>query len=92
MIDGQALKLEEIWDGILLQQHPSLTADRGMTITQADHPLLGQPFFQLHPCRTAELMSQFLPTGLKPNAVDYLRAWVSLLGPIVGLELPAELY
>ena len=28
------------------------------TITQAEHPELGIPFFQLHPCYTSELMAR----------------------------------
>lgn len=111
-----------------------------------EHPILGQPFYQLHPCRTAAVMSQLLRSpdtsstsatlsdaveritrqrsrenqeatalGGESNENDiaevactgqggsqeivavgdacrdnYLVAWASAMGRVVGLHLPAE--
>ncbi|MEE6458710.1 hypothetical protein FKM82_000397 [Ascaphus truei] len=51
-----------------------------------EHPILGQPFFILHPCRTNEFMTSVQgTTGRKGN---YITSWLSTVGPVVGLTLP----
>uniref|UniRef100_A0A3Q4GTC1 Ubiquitin-like-conjugating enzyme ATG10 n=1 Tax=Neolamprologus brichardi TaxID=32507 RepID=A0A3Q4GTC1_NEOBR len=57
---GRSVMLEDVWSSVhpnfrrCLQNSP-LTA-----ITQQEHPLLGQPFFMLHPCRTEEFLRPVL--------------------------------
>ena len=114
--------------------------------TQSDHPILGRPFFRLHPCRTAGLMAALTASGapVTPGATNvagcdvvadeppraacvnarqmtqqnaraaatagagdpdtvtlssasasqqhYVKAWISLMGPAVGLSLPHTYY
>jgi flavin reductase (DIM6/NTAB) family NADH-FMN oxidoreductase RutF len=80
-----------VWAEVLAAQqgqHPSLARDPGATLTVTDHPVLGRPFFQLHPCHTADLMAEVMGAGAGGN---YVRTWLSLLGPVVGLAFPLEL-
>ena len=37
-----------------------------------EHPVLGKPFYMLHPCRTAEVMALLRPSS-KPTIADVLR-------------------
>ncbi|KAM6035623.1 ubiquitin-like-conjugating enzyme ATG10 isoform 3-T4 [Theristicus caerulescens] len=54
-----------------------------------EHPLLGQPYFVLHPCRTNEFMSSILTSSRKQNRqTNYIILWLSTVGPVVGLNLP----
>lgn len=79
--NGRQLSLEEIWSAM-----PSCLVDKGgpqwSTLTQAEHPILGRPFFHLHPCHTASLMA-----GVT-HGQSYLLTWLSTCGPLVGLEVP----
>ncbi|XP_075036476.1 ubiquitin-like-conjugating enzyme ATG10 isoform X2 [Mixophyes fleayi] len=56
-LDGRPLTLEEIWHRVHDCFKPRLLHGPWETITQKEHPVLGQPFFALHPCRTNEFMS-----------------------------------
>ncbi|XP_018412712.1 PREDICTED: ubiquitin-like-conjugating enzyme ATG10 isoform X2 [Nanorana parkeri] len=56
-LDGRPLTLEEIWNRVQGCYKPRLLHGPWETITQQEHPILGQPFFMLHPCRTNEFMS-----------------------------------
>ncbi|KAF5887073.1 ubiquitin-like-conjugating enzyme ATG10 isoform X1, partial [Clarias magur] len=55
-LDGKPLTLEEVWRNV----HPNYKHKQPQgpwdTLTQQEHPLLGQPFFMLHPCHTEEFM------------------------------------
>nr|XP_051709593.1 ubiquitin-like-conjugating enzyme ATG10 isoform X2 [Oryctolagus cuniculus]XP_051709595.1 ubiquitin-like-conjugating enzyme ATG10 isoform X2 [Oryctolagus cuniculus] len=54
-----------------------------------EHPILGQPFFVLHPCKTNEFMTPVLKNPQKINRnVNYVTSWLSVVGPVVGLNLP----
>ncbi|KAJ2657993.1 E2-like conjugating enzyme atg10 [Coemansia sp. RSA 1200] len=56
-----------------------------------DHPVLGQPFTYLHPCHTATLLRTVGASFAKDavGAAEYVAAWLSLVGPAVGLTLPS---
>ena len=78
---GALLTPDEVW-----RFAPSRPAgDAYNYITQADHPVLGGPFYQVHPCRTEVLMGEVLGRQDK-----YLIAWLSFLGRDVGLSLGNE--
>ncbi|XP_061694381.1 ubiquitin-like-conjugating enzyme ATG10 isoform X2 [Syngnathoides biaculeatus] len=87
-LEGRSLSLDEVWSSVhpnfrLRLQHSPLT-----TITQQEHPLLGQPFFMLHPCRTEEFMRPVLQLGKgKQRQVNYILTWLSVVGPLVGLDI-----
>ncbi|KFQ31863.1 Ubiquitin-like-conjugating enzyme ATG10, partial [Merops nubicus] len=88
-LDGRPLTLDEIWKSVHACYQPRLLEGPWDTITQQEHPLLGQPFFVLHPCRTNEFMSSILTGSQKPNRnTNYVILWLSIVGPVVGLNLP----
>ncbi|XP_030017156.1 ubiquitin-like-conjugating enzyme ATG10 isoform X1 [Sphaeramia orbicularis] len=88
-LEGRSLSLEEVWSSV----HPNLRLRLKHcplnTITQQEHPLLGQPFFLLHPCRTQDFMRPVLQAAHQQNrSVNYVLTWLSVVGPLVGLDVP----
>ena len=55
-------------------------------LTQAEHPVLRRPWFQLHPCNTAPLLDSFRREGGWGG--NYLLTWASLFGPAALLRVP----
>jgi len=50
-------------------------------LTQMPHPLRGgTPFFQVHPCKTAEWMANC------PATTNYVISWLSHVAPAVGIS------
>nr|XP_061794940.1 ubiquitin-like-conjugating enzyme ATG10 [Nerophis lumbriciformis] len=87
-LEGRSLSLDQVCRSVhphfrlRLQQSP-LT-----TITQQEHPLLGQPFFMLHPCRTEEFMKPVVQIEKEQHSqVNYILTWLSSVGPLVGLDV-----
>ncbi|XP_038959077.1 ubiquitin-like-conjugating enzyme ATG10 isoform X2 [Rattus norvegicus] len=88
-LDGRPLALEDIWEGVHECYKLRLLQGPWDTITQQEHPILGQPFFVLHPCKTNEFMTAVLKNSQKINRnVNYITSWLSIVGPVVGLNLP----
>ncbi|XP_041100654.1 ubiquitin-like-conjugating enzyme ATG10 isoform X2 [Polyodon spathula] len=88
-LDGRPLSLEEIWERVHDNYKDRLLQGPWDTITQQEHPLLGQPFFILHPCRTHEFMSPIVQAAKQENRhLNVITAWLSMVGPVVGLALP----
>uniref|UniRef100_A0A3B4YDU2 Ubiquitin-like-conjugating enzyme ATG10 n=1 Tax=Seriola lalandi dorsalis TaxID=1841481 RepID=A0A3B4YDU2_SERLL len=58
--EGRSLSLEEVWGSVHPNFRVRLQSSPLSTVTQQEHPLLGQPFFMLHPCRTEEFMRPVL--------------------------------
>ncbi|XP_073933266.1 ubiquitin-like-conjugating enzyme ATG10 isoform X2 [Castor canadensis] len=88
-LDGRPLALKDIWDGVHECYKTRLLQGPWDTITQQEHPILGQPFFVLHPCKTNEFMTPVLKNSQKINRnVNYIISWLSIVGPVVGLNLP----
>ncbi|EDO39026.1 predicted protein, partial [Nematostella vectensis] len=94
--DGTPLSLEEVWSNIPHVYHQRLQYEKWTFLTQQEHPILGAPCFQLHPCHTADLMKNTSPTGSftaqgsKQIGTNYLVSWLSQVGPVVGLNLPLQ--
>ncbi|XP_032259963.1 ubiquitin-like-conjugating enzyme ATG10 isoform X6 [Halichoerus grypus] len=88
-LDGRPLALKDIWEGIHECYKTRMLQEPWDTITQQEHPILGQPFFVLHPCKTNEFMTPVLKNSQKINrSVNYITSWLSVVGPVVGLNLP----
>ncbi|XP_071064948.1 ubiquitin-like-conjugating enzyme ATG10 isoform X4 [Dasypus novemcinctus] len=88
-LDGRPLTLKDIWEGVHECYRTRLLQGPWDTITQQEHPILGQPFFVLHPCKTNEFMSPILKNSRKINRnVNCIISWLSIVGPVVGLNLP----
>ncbi|XP_076462364.1 ubiquitin-like-conjugating enzyme ATG10 isoform X2 [Babylonia areolata] len=83
--DGSRLSLEEVWRRVPHEFQQRFHHHKWATLTQQEHPLLGSPFFMLHPCHTATLMSQ---VPCPQDKRYYLVKWLSSVGPVVGLHLP----
>ncbi|KAJ2077574.1 E2-like conjugating enzyme atg10 [Coemansia sp. RSA 988] len=69
--------------------------DFGGALGIQDHPVLGHPCLYLHPCHTATLLrAVVMPSSDDGNGIvqigmdNYVAAWLSLVGPSVGLALP----
>ncbi|KAM4710210.1 ubiquitin-like-conjugating enzyme ATG10 [Discoglossus pictus] len=86
LLDGRPLTLDEIWQRVPECYRPRLLHGPWETITQQEHPILGQPFFVLHPCRTNEFMTAIQGTANRNG--NYITSWLSTVGPVVGLSLP----
>ncbi|XP_058512308.1 ubiquitin-like-conjugating enzyme ATG10 isoform X2 [Ochotona princeps] len=88
-LDGRPLTLEDIWEGVHQCYRERLLQAPWDAITQQEHPILGQPFFVLHPCKTNEFMTPVLKNPQKINRnINYVTTWLSVVGPVVGLTLP----
>ncbi|XP_069887261.1 ubiquitin-like-conjugating enzyme ATG10 isoform X4 [Dipodomys merriami] len=88
-LDGRPLSLKDIWEGVHECYKTRLLQGPWDTITQQEHPILGQPFFVLHPCKTNEFMTPVLKNSQKINRnVNYITSWLSIVGPVIGLNLP----
>ncbi len=80
---GSLLGLDELWSAIPKHYQERLQQERWSFCTQQEHPLLGRPFFQLHPCHTAALLGQ-----VNPPADRYLLTWLTSVAPVVHLDIP----
>ncbi|KAM4556715.1 ubiquitin-like-conjugating enzyme ATG10 isoform 3-T3 [Fundulus diaphanus] len=86
--EGKSLTLEEIWGTIHPNFRLCLRNSPLNAISQQEHPLLGQPFFFLHPCRTEEFMGPVLQVAQdQGRPVNYVLSWLSVVGPVVGLDV-----
>ncbi|KAL1444101.1 hypothetical protein MTO96_030048 [Rhipicephalus appendiculatus] len=82
--DGSLLPLSDVWS--LMPEVPA-----GATEASAmEHPIQGVPYFQLHPCKTAELMEQTRPKHQDGKHSNYVVTWLSSVAPVVGLEFPVQ--
>uniref|UniRef100_A0A8C0RX63 Ubiquitin-like-conjugating enzyme ATG10 n=1 Tax=Canis lupus familiaris TaxID=9615 RepID=A0A8C0RX63_CANLF len=69
-LDGRPLALKDIWEGTHECYKTRLLQEPWDTITQQEHPILGQPFFVLHPCKTNEFMTPVLKNSRKINRLN----------------------
>ncbi|XP_038069017.1 ubiquitin-like-conjugating enzyme ATG10 [Patiria miniata] len=90
--DGKILSLDEVWQSVPSHYQRRLQSERWTFITQQEHPILGRPFYCLHPCHTADLMTAVLKATSQTSTShsNYLVTWLSSVGPVVGLALPLE--
>ena len=86
-----------ITSGEIRDNSPSL-ADfvKPGSFSQCSHPLLFEPFYQLHPCHTAQWMETMCTVkNAKENfkrqihvsVGTYIIIWLSFVGPFVGLSI-----
>ena len=84
--NGQLLALDDLWSAVRARTRHDLQPESLWTfLTQQEHPILGRPYFFVHPCHTADLMKQINGRGLTPN--EYLVSWISTVGHFVYLDL-----
>jgi len=66
-------------------------------ISQDEHPVYGVPYFFIHPCQTADRLSELVecnPGNSKstPADLNYLLKWWSLVGPLLDLGITPKQY
>ncbi|KAM8850083.1 ubiquitin-like-conjugating enzyme ATG10 isoform 3-T3 [Spinachia spinachia] len=89
--EGRSLSLEGMWSSVHPNYRLRLQSSPLNTISLQEHPLLGQPFFMLHPCRTEEVMRPLLQAAHQQHRpVNYVLSWLSVVGPVVGLDVPLK--
>ncbi|TNN20441.1 Ubiquitin-like-conjugating enzyme ATG10 [Schistosoma japonicum] len=61
-------------------------------LSEIEHPHLGIPFYEFHPCRTAAVMKEVLSSEPVQyhNPVKYMIMWLSLIASPFGLHLPQK--
>lgn len=92
---GQLLTLDEIKEDLPSHSLKVLSESKWTFITREEHPHLSRPWFTLHPCGTSHWMKLLLEeTKLadEDQSLQYLPAWLSVVGQAVGLKIPLELY
>jgi len=60
-----------------------------------EHPHLSNPWLTLHPCATSDWVKLLLEETKatdKERSLQYLPAWLSVVGQAVGLKIPLELH
>lgn len=95
--NGGSLSLGQCWDELNLKYDPQQPDMKWSYVTQVLHPLLQIPFFQLHPCHTDEFMKPFSVklnglNELKSCSVNYVFSWLSIVLPVLKLDLNVEKY
>ncbi|GFS32142.1 ubiquitin-like-conjugating enzyme ATG10 [Nephila pilipes] len=78
--DGKLLSLEELWKQIPSCFKNNEPDSKWNILTQQEHPILGIPYFMVHPCYTADLLSTC-------SSSNYIISWLSIVGPVAGLTL-----
>ncbi|KAK5576188.1 hypothetical protein RB653_007329 [Dictyostelium firmibasis] len=101
-IDSSPLTWNEIWINLPLSNFDKNQQSTIPYITQVEHPILGSPCYQLHPCETDNLMKLVLLKEKENDNYDddnekdyfkdyYLLSWLSIIGPMVNIKIPFEL-
>ena len=90
---GKSLAMNDIWKLIPSFYGPPTSA-KWEILSQQDHPILNRPFYYIHPCHTATALSavlsqpkDILVIGATPESTNYILTWLSMFGPLVGLNL-----
>ncbi|KAJ4761807.1 Ubiquitin-like-conjugating enzyme ATG10 [Rhynchospora pubera] len=93
--DGCHLSLDEIKEELPSHSVEILQKSKWTFMTQEEHPYLNTPWYTLHPCGTGDWMKLLLSStsyGENISLIQYLPAWLSVIGQTVGLRVPLELY
>uniref|UniRef100_A0A336KKK8 Ubiquitin-like-conjugating enzyme ATG10 n=1 Tax=Culicoides sonorensis TaxID=179676 RepID=A0A336KKK8_CULSO len=82
---GQLLSLEEFKEIFVNKNDLDATKmDLYSVLTQMEHPLKFRPFLVLHPCKTEEVLRNFLDSRNK------VLTFISLYGPFIFLNLELD--
>ncbi|CAN6169161.1 unnamed protein product [Urochloa humidicola] len=93
--DGQLLTLDEIKQDLPSNSLKVLSESKWTFITREEHPQLSRPWFTLHPCATSDWIKLLLEESkvvYEEQSLQYLPAWLSVVGQAVGLKIPLELH
>eukprot|EP01135_Chromosphaera_perkinsii_P006345 Nk52_evm74s485 gene=Nk52_evmTU74s485 len=74
-LDGTPLTLSDVLEwGVRDDLSESLASEKLYSISQKEHPMLGTPFFTIHPCNTVSLMSEIWDGGCGREIFEH-HAW-----------------
>lgn len=95
LLDGSSLSLDQVYDWVISAvSGPNLRLPTAISpqggITQDEHPILGLPFWYIHPCNTHSVMKQFDQHII--NTTNYIKIWLSFYGPAAGCNLSSQLF
>ncbi|CEP15939.1 hypothetical protein [Parasitella parasitica] len=79
--DGTPLSHQEIFQFVIPNDY------HDANITQNEHPILGKPCWYIHPCNTRGLMET-----MAFDQLDYIKAWLSVYGPIAKYNIPNSMF
>lgn len=88
--DGQLLQIDDIYADIPSEVKKSFSDSH---ISQGEHPVLGIPFYFVHPCNTAALMALLrVPpdSGPETDRRGFVVDWLSWVSPIFNIPLMIE--
>lgn len=84
--DGKLLTLDQIWKLVPRQEQERLEGNLWSLVSQSEHPILGRPFYFIHPCHTAKMMAKLL--SIRSSSMgNYVLTWLSAVGPMIGLAV-----
>lgn len=81
--DGSLLSLDEAWrmfDDPIQGKDAYKTLPMTKILTQMEHPIQFKPYLALHPCQTAELLSNF------PSSKNKVLSFLSSIAPAINLS------
>merc|ERR1712086_207248 len=81
---GKLVSVDQLLD-VLPQLRGNNTDTGWCYLTQAEHPVLGIPFYQLHPCNTATFMSNLWAKD-ECTAQQWVSCWISLVESTLRLS------
>lgn len=67
------MRLEEVYEFFKTEDSQNLM--------QAEHPLLFRPFYTFHPCKIADVLSNFKETE------NFIVTFLTIYCPLVGLKM-----
>jgi ubiquitin-like-conjugating enzyme ATG10 len=94
-LDGSSLSLKDImprFEAGDLASSIENAAGPGSLLVQHEHPIVGRPFYMLHPCQTQDSMAMLTEqqeVGSSPGG-SYLRTWLSLVSESPRLYQPGQ--
>jgi Autophagocytosis associated protein, active-site domain len=65
----------------------SLHADGSVWCGPQEHPVYGEPYYFLHPCRTGDRLAVMVPVTQETTALQWLLAWWSFVAPVFQIPL-----
>ncbi|XP_077287035.1 autophagy-related 10 [Arctopsyche grandis] len=79
--NGTLLPLADVWEFCHPHYKSQVSNEMYTTLTQQEHPILHQPFFAIHPCKTQEFLN-----GSNQD-INILVKFITSVGPMVNLSL-----
>lgn len=85
---GSVLPWEQV-DRFLRVARGSLSSQQAI-ISQTEHPILGLPFFYIHPCETQRLLKTLAIQQLTTS--NFIKVWLSFIGPEAFCNISFRLF